>query len=347
MSNNHQAQDSQVLSNQLLVQKLDIKFGDPLLLQDGADIIIDIHEYIHGIVIATFKDDSAGTVTPIRQINLSIVDNTKIKISGITMAANDVISVDYRVQGNQTASLPVQGAFGPLFVPLATTGAQLPVSGDLASAGSYAVMGKAGITDSGASSITGSIGVSPIASTAIVGFGLTLDGGGQFATSAKVSGRVYAANYAAPTPANLTSAISNMEAAYTDAAGRSNPDYTELGAGNIGGMTLYPGLYKWAASLAVTTNVTLHGGADDVFIFQVGSTFNVSNGVSILLTGGLQPKNIYWAVGSAATFGTTAHVEGVVLAQTAITMNTGSSINGRLYAQTAVTIDSTVLVQSV
>ena len=119
---------------------------------------------------------------------------------------------------------------------------QAPVN--LGTAGNFVILAKSGISTIPTSAITGDIGVSPIDSTAITGFSLILTAGSPFATSAQITGKVYAPDYAAPTPDNLTTAIGDMQTAYTDAAGRTTPDFTELGAGQIGGLTLVPGLYK-------------------------------------------------------------------------------------------------------
>ena len=129
-----------------------------------------------------------------------------------------------------------------------------------------------------------------------------------------------------------------MQTAYTDAAGRSNPNYFNLGAGNIGGKTLRRGLYKWTSSVIIPTNVTISGGPYDVWIFQVAGTLTMSSAVKITLTGGAQAKNIFWQVAGAVTLGTTSHFEGIILGKTGINMQTGASINGRLLAQTAVTL---------
>lgn len=138
----------------------------------------------------------------------------------------------------------------------------LPI--DLGSAGNFGVLAKTGISTVPGSSVTGDMGVSPIGSTAITGFSLTLDSTTTFSTSDQVTGKVYASDYSAPTPSILTTAVSDMETAYTDAAGRTLPDHTELGAGDISGMTLAPGLYKWGTSVLINTDVTLAGGPDDV-----------------------------------------------------------------------------------
>jgi hypothetical protein len=129
-----------------------------------------------------------------------------------------------------------------------------------------------------------------------------------------------------------------MGFAYDDAAGRLSPDFTELGAGEIGGLTLAPGLYKWSTGLLITTDVTLTGGPNDIWIFQVAGTLNQANATRVTLAGGALAKNIFWQVAGAVTLGTNAHFEGVVLGKTMIAVNTGTSVNGRLFAQTAVTL---------
>jgi hypothetical protein len=106
---------------------------------------------------------------------------------------------------------------------------------------------------------------------------------------------VYAADYTAPTPSALTTAIADMQLAYTDAAGRA-PGVTEKGAGNIGGMTLAPGVYKWGTGLLIPTDLMLTGTATDVWIFQVAQNLTMSSGTKILLAGGAQAKNIFWQV---------------------------------------------------
>ncbi|MDO8634401.1 MAG: ice-binding family protein, partial [archaeon] len=177
---------------------------------------------------------------------------------------------------------------------------------NLGTAGDFVILSKSGISTTGTTSIVGDIGVSPIDSTAITGFGLILDSSNQFATSSLVTGKIYAADYAPSTPTRMTTAVSDMETAYTDAAGRTLPDYTELGAGNIGGMTLTPGLYKWGTGVTIPTNVTLAGNSTDVWIFQIAQTLGISNGQQVILSGGAQPKNIFWQVAGQTTLGTTS-----------------------------------------
>jgi hypothetical protein len=167
-----------------------------------------------------------------------------------------------------------------------------------------------------------------------------MDSSNQFSTSVLVTGKVYAADYAVPSPAYMTTAISDMQTAYVNAAGRILPAATELGAGNIGGMTLAPGLYKWSTGLNIPTNVTLSGNANDVWVFQIAQNLTVANAARVILSGGAQASNIFWQVAGQATLGTTSVVNGNILCQTLIAMQTGSTLNGRALAQTAVTLDA-------
>ena len=146
-------------------------------------------------------------------------------------------------------------------------------------------------------------------------------------------------------PVFLTSVVRDMESAYDDAAGRVAPDFTELGAGEVGGLTLVPGLYKWATGVSIATDVTLTGGPDDVWIFQVAGPLQQSGATRVTLAGGARPKNVFWQVAGAVTIGSTAHFEGVVLGKTMIAVNTGASVNGRLLAQTAITLQMNPVTQ--
>jgi hypothetical protein len=215
---------------------------------------------------------------------------------------------------------------------------------DLGTADNYVILAKSGISTVPTSVVTGNLGVSPAAATFITGFSLTADSTNVFSTSPQVTGKVYAADYAPPTPSDLTTAVGDMGLAFTDAAGRA-PGVTELGAGNIGGMTLAPGVYKWGTGLLIPTDVSLTGNATDVWIFQVAQNLTVSSAAKVLLAGGALSKNVFWQVAGLVDLGTTAHFEGVVLTQTSITLQTGASINGRLLAQTAVNIDGSTVVE--
>src|ERR1022692_817580 len=210
---------------------------------------------------------------------------------------------------------------------------------NLGKAGTFAILTKTGITDVYASAVTGDVGTSPITGAALL------------LTCTEVSGNVYSVDAAGPLPCVttdatlLTGAVGDMEFAYTDAAGRTSPDFTELGAGEIGGLTLAPGLYKWGTAVTISKNVTLSGGPNDVWILQVAGKLTEANAVHVILAGGALAKNIFWQAAGAVTLGTTAHFEGIILAKTVIAGNTGASVNGRLFSQTAVTLQMNAITE--
>jgi hypothetical protein len=208
------------------------------------------------------------------------------------------------------------------------------------------LLAKTGISNVTGSSITGgALGVSPAAASAITGFSLIADSTNVFSTSASVvaPGKIYASNYATPTPANLTTAVLKMQTAYTDAAGRTNPDHLNLGSGNIGGQTLAPGLYTWGTGVTIPTDVTIAGGANDVWIFQISNDLDITSAKNVILTGGAQAKNIFWQVAGKVTIHENAHFEGIVLCQTAVTLQTTASMHGRALAQSLVALDNNAI----
>jgi hypothetical protein len=202
---------------------------------------------------------------------------------------------------------------------------------NLGGAGHFVILSKSGITDVSPSSVVGNIGTSPISGSA------------DHLSCAEVTGKVYSVNAAGPapcslvTPYKLTTAIHDMQTAYTNAAGR-RAGSTGLGGGNIGGLTLGPGVYKWGTSVTIPSNVTLNGDSYSVWIFQIAQNLSLADGQAVILSGSAQPQNIFWQVAGQVTLGTTSHFEGVILSKTLIAMKTNASINGRLLAQTAVTL---------
>ena len=213
---------------------------------------------------------------------------------------------------------------------------QTPVN--LGSAGGFAILSKSGVTDVYRSAIVGDVGSSPITGAAI---GLSCD---------EVTGTIFTINAAGPAcrvvdPTHLTLSVGAMETAYNDAAGRSLPDSINLGAGELGGLTLTPGLHKWTSNVNISNDVTLSGGPNDVFILQIAGTLRQASAKNVTLTGGVQAKNVFWQTAGAVTIGTHAHFEGTILSKTMIAMNTKASINGRLLAQTAVTLQMNAVTQ--
>ena len=237
----------------------------------------------------------------------------------------------------------INASLHPAFLTLSAN-PRSPAPVNLGGAGNFVILAKSGISTVPQSAITGNIGVSPIARGGMTGFSETMDGTNAFSQSTQVVGKMFAADYAGTTPSVLGLAVLDMQAAYTDAAGRA-PDFIELASGNIGGLTLSPGTYKWAGVVSILSDVTLNGGPNDVFIFQIAGGINQASATRVTLTGGARPQNIFWQVADVVAINTTAHFEGIVLAQTGITLATGASVNGRLLAQTAVTLQMNAVTQ--
>merc|ERR1712166_549952 len=219
---------------------------------------------------------------------------------------------------------------------------------NLGTAGDFAVLTKSGVTTTGApTKVTGDMGTSPIAATALTGFDLIMDSTNTHSTSTLVTGHIFAASYTSPTPSKITTAISDMETAYTDAAGRVNPDELDLGAGTIEGMTLAPGLYKWGSNVGFTSFLKFEGdavaGKDPVWILQMTGDLIVGAGAIVTLSGDAKAENIFWQVAGSTTLHTTAEMKGTILCATAIDFQTGSSLNGKALAQTAVTLDAATI----
>mmetsp|Transcript_24601 Transcript_24601/g.61128 ORF Transcript_24601/g.61128 Transcript_24601/m.61128 type:complete len:249 (+) Transcript_24601:121-867(+) len=220
---------------------------------------------------------------------------------------------------------------------------------DLGSAAKFAVLSKAGISTVPPSAITGDIGVSPISAAAITGFSLVKHSDETYSEAWQVTGKVYASDYTSPTPSEMTTAISDMETAYTNAAGRTTSTetdeqkYADVKAGLIGGTTFTPGVYTWGTDILFDTDFTISGGLTDVFIFQTTGNVKAGSGAKIILLGGALAKNIVWQVAGFVDAGTTSHLEGIFLVKTFASFKTGSTLNGQVFAQTAVTLDSTTI----
>ena len=265
--------------------------------------------------------------------------NTSLRKYVMLMFAIVVIAV---------ALIGCDGAVTPV-----STGEGASVAVPLGTAADFVILAKTAITntDAGTTDIIGDLGLSPSATSDITGFSLIA--AGDHATSTYVYGNVYASDMDVNgTPAKLTTAVSDMETAYNNAAGRSTTpnvvdgqQYLNLGTGAIGGLTLAPGVYTWGSTVSIGSDLTLNGSADDIWIFQIANDLNLANSFSVLLTGGAKPENIFWQVAGIATLGTDTQMEGIILSQTQIILQTGASVNGRLLAQTQVTLDAVTVVE--
>lgn len=310
-------------------------------------------------VAATFSEDlDPASVTAEA---FSVVDASDVAVPGtVTMVGSTTVvftpAEDFQASTDYTTTIttgvtdladpanPLAVAFVWSFRTSAAVAAG-PAPVALGKAGEFVILAKSSITTTGTTAIVGDLAISPAARSFMTGFDETLDATNEFATSALVTGQIFAANMAAPTPSNLTTAVSNMETAYTDAAGRSNPDETELGAGDISGLTLEPGLYAWSTNLLIASDVTLSGSENDVWILQIAQDLTLSNGVAVTLEGGALPENIFWQVAGQVTLGTTSDFKGIILSKTGIVLQTGAVLNGRALAQTAVTLDASAVTQ--
>ena len=271
---------------------------------------------------------------------------TIIKVTGTKTGSGStavIAATNVKIESN-TGTVP-----GPV-----VTGAGI----NLGTAANYVILAKTGVsytpiaTTTTTPTITGNIGVSPALASSITGFALALPAASPFSTSTHVNGQVFAPGYAAPTPADLTTAALNMEAAYTAAAGQTatSAATTNVGGGTLTSLTFnaVPGgvtVYEWGTPVIIPTDLTFNGSATDVFILKVAGTLDMAAAKNVVLTGGVLPKNIFWQVSGAVTIGANTHFEGIILGQTGITFGNLSSINGRLLAQTAVVLDATKVTQ--
>jgi hypothetical protein len=273
----------------------------------------------------TFNSGSSVTVTDPPNAGYTFTNWTE---NGTVVSTN--ASYTFTISGNRTLVANFASAGGA---------GQAPVT--LGLTDGFAILSYAGITNTGPTSITGDVGASPITGASMTGF-----------ETVALVGTIYTVDAAGPTgyvtyPTMLTQAMGDLTTAYNDAAGRTvNP----IGvAGNLGGQTLPPGLYKSTSSLEISSgDLTLdaQGDANAVWIFQIASSFNMTSGRQVFLIGGAKASNIFWQVGSAATFGTTAVMKGTIMAYANITFATGASFEGRALARTeSVTLQGNTIVK--
>jgi hypothetical protein len=217
-----------------------------------------------------------------------------------------------------------------------------PAAVDLGSAGNFAILSTSGITDVSASAIVGDIGTSPITGAAI------------HVPCTEVVGTIYSVDAAGPVcevinPTLLGLAVGDMMLAYADAASRAPTHPTELGAGNISGLTLAPGVWTWSSSVVINSDVTLKGGPNDVWILQIAGNLDIASGgdiasgIKVILVGGARAANVFWQVAGITTLGTYSTFNGTILDETLIALQTGAVLNGRAQAQTAVTLQQNAI----
>jgi hypothetical protein len=187
----------------------------------------------------------------------------------------------------------------------------------LAGASNFVILSGSAINSTGATNITGDLGLNP--GTSVGGFPPGIIVGTQHINDLL-----------------STQAKTDLTAAYNDAAGRTSTDIVTL-SGNVGGLTLTPGLYKSTSSLEISSgDLTFDalGNSNAVFIIQIASSLTTTSDRKVFLSGGAKASNIIWQVGSSATFGTTSVFKGTIMAMQSITFNTGATLDGRCFART-------------
>jgi hypothetical protein len=292
-------------------------------------------------LVATFTKTGTGVTVDVPPVTA--------QISGITRN-NFTAPVVYVVTPNTGATAS--------YTVTVTAGGAGPAPVALGDAGNYALFSNTAlVADAGLiTRVVGDIGVGPgVTSTAITtGFDPLIPDPvtGAFARSGIVTGKVYASNYASPTPTYIISSSNDMGTAYDDAAGRTPvPANTNLYLSELGGRTFLPGIYTWTGglNLATATDVTLDGGPNDVWIMQVATALTTGAQSRVVLTGGAVPENVFWVFGTSLTVGARTGApsgfEGIVLAGTTITVGANAIINGRLLAKTGITLNANTVTQ--
>jgi hypothetical protein len=292
---------------------------------------VSINSAITAIFSEALDPLTVTTVTFILEQGLTPVSGT-VTYAGVTatftpavnLAPNTVYTATTTIEAKDLAGNTLASNFIWSFTT-ATPAAQAPV--DLGSAANFAVLAGSTVTNTAlVTMLNGDLGLSP--GTAVTGFPPGI-----------VNGTIYAGD------AIAAQAQIDLTTAYNDAAGRTVGPVTV--AGNLGGQTLTPGLYKSESSLEISSgDLTLdaQGDANAVFIFQMGSTLTTTTGRQVILTNGAKASNIYWQVGSSATLGTYSVFKGNILAYASITITTGATLDGRALAQGgAVTLDTNTI----
>jgi len=203
----------------------------------------------------------------------------------------------------------------------------------LNTAGNYAVLAGSTVTNTGPSWISGRIGLSP--GTSVTGFP---------PGSVSMAQDIGPASAATQAQIDLCGTASGACTGGTYGRAAGETPCTTVGV-NLGGSTLGPGIYC-QGTLGITAGQTLTLNGLGIYVFQAASTLITGAGSRVFLTGGAQPCDIFWAVGSSATIGASTTFVGNILAVASITMVTGATLNGRALARAAVTLDTNRIIQA-
>jgi cytoskeletal protein CcmA (bactofilin family) len=307
-----------------------------VIWQNAGNVKIQPRAFMQGIILC--KTNVA--IETGASVNGAIMAQTEVALQKATVTSASGMCDGPTSSSSVTAPVelesPVDEKAGP----------ETPI--EIGTASNYAILTEKGISTSATSTITGNIGVSPSTSIDITGFGLKLDYNGEFSTASQISGKAFASNYNGPVPQELIDAIREMIAAYNDASTRPNSDDTTInvGGGEIGNMTLEPGIYTFTISpvgITINQDVTLNGGPNDVFIIQTNGPLALAPDTEVILTGGVKPENIFWVVAGDVTVGTDAEMQGVILGGSDVKFEGGSTLEGRILAQGDVTLQMAVI----
>ena len=260
----------------------------------------------------------AGTVT------YDVVSQTATLTPSANLAANTTFTITVTTGAKDMGEQPLAAPLNQTFTtgPCQTGGVQPVVL--CPNIGNFSVLAGSTVTNTGSTTISGDVGLSP--GTSVTGFPPGLAGG-----------QIHIADGAAAL------AQTTLTAAYIDVAGRSGSTSV---AGDLVGQTFTAGVYKSTSSLAVSGDVTLdaQGNSAAVFIFQIASTLTTGSGSHVVLVNGATACNVFWQVGSSASLGTNSVFKGNIMALTSITITTGVNLEGRALARNgAVTLDSDVI----
>jgi hypothetical protein len=264
---------------------------------------------VDGVSVTTKTSDRHGhlSITGPRTGLPLVLDIRTVELADTTIGANIILG---------STGLGIPGSI--------TTTSQAGIA--LGAAGTYAVLAGSTVTSINATTLNGDLGVAP--GSAVTGF-----------PPGTVNGNIHAGDSVAGV------AKAALTVAYNDAKGRTLAPITV--AGNLGGQTLAPGLYKSTGSLEISSGdlvLDAQGDPNGVFIFQIASTLTTTSGRQVTLSGGAKASNIFWQVGTSATLGTTSVFKGTIMADQAITLNSGATIDGRALARiAAVTMDGNTI----
>jgi hypothetical protein len=317
---------------------------NPSTINDATFTLKQGYSLVPGAV--TYLDGLNGKATFHPTNNLAA--NTTY-IAAVTTGARDLAGNKTSTPGDIKKWSFTTGSGNVVVVPPPVLAAN-PAAVNLGTAANYAILAKASVNTVPSSVVTGNVGLSPAARVFLTGWSLITEPTDTYFTSAQVvvPFKLYAADQVGgTTSADLGTAVLNMQAAYTDAAGRTatSAATTNVGAGTLTSLTLTRGVYEWGTNVTIPTDLTLNGSATDVWIFKIAGTLTMAAAKNVILTGGALPKNVFWQVSGNVNIGANTHFSGIILGKTIITLGNLSSIDGRLLAQTDVNVDATTVTQ--